>query len=438
MENIVIFEIRMFCSSCGTACAADANFCYQCGRQLMRVGLRHFSCVNCGLETSQQGETCKKCVDDTITEYFHRGYPYNAIVGLLKRQGISMVLRTLKRKLQDLGLSRRGQLVDEDACRRLIEEEIQGAGRLAGYRSIWHALRLRHQVHVPRNLVARLVKQIDPDGVEERKSRRLTRRKYLSLGPNFCWHIDGYDKLKPYGFPIHGSICGFSRRIIWLDLVKSNNDPRIPATLFLEAVTNLGGCPMLVRSDCGTENGIIAAMQSVFRSSGDDAFAAEKSHIYGSSHSNQRIEGWWSFLRRNRTSWWIDHFKDMVESNLLQLGNDLHMECLWFCFSHLIQDDLDKVREHWNSHYIRKSRFDTVSGIPDILYLLPEYVGKHDCLVSLNSAQIEEMKANCQVEEQDNIYLEYFESVMEEMGMQSPVDEEEAFDLFNRLTELQN
>ena len=97
----------------------------------------------------------------------------------------------MKRKLKDLGLSRKRNLVDEEAVKRLIEEEIQGAGRLTGYRSIWHALRLRHQVHVPRNLVARLLKQIDPDGVEERKSRRLTRRRYSSLGPNFCWHIDG-------------------------------------------------------------------------------------------------------------------------------------------------------------------------------------------------------------------------------------------------------
>ena len=27
-------------------------------------------------------------------------------------------------------------------------------------------------------------------------------------GPDFCWHIDGYDKLKPYGFAIHGCIDG--------------------------------------------------------------------------------------------------------------------------------------------------------------------------------------------------------------------------------------
>ena len=27
-------------------------------------------------------------------------------------------------------------------------------------------------------------------------------------GPDFVWHIDGYDKLKPYGFPIHFCIDG--------------------------------------------------------------------------------------------------------------------------------------------------------------------------------------------------------------------------------------
>ena len=128
-------------------------------------------------------------------------------------------------------------------------------------------------------------------------------------------------------------------------MVRSNNDPRIPANLFLDAVISLEGCPMLVHTDCGTENGIIAAMQSFFRASGDDAFADEKAHIYGLSHSNQRIEAWWSFLRCNRSGFWIDFFKDMVEQTILQLGNEFHMECLWFCFSWLIQLDLDKVME---------------------------------------------------------------------------------------------
>ena len=39
-------------------------------------------------------------------------------------------------------------------------------------------------------------------------------------GPNYVWHCDGYDKLKPYGFPIHGCIDGlvlvFYVVIVWI------------------------------------------------------------------------------------------------------------------------------------------------------------------------------------------------------------------------------
>ena len=42
-----------------------------------------------------------------------------------------------------------------------------------------------------------------------------------------------------------------------------------------------------LRSDCGAENVIIAAMQSFFIPDGDDAFAAGKSYVYGSSHSKE-------------------------------------------------------------------------------------------------------------------------------------------------------
>ena len=103
-------------------------------------------------------------------------------------------------------------------------------------------------------------------------------------------------------------------------------------------------------------------MQCYFRKAGYDEFAAEKAHQYGSSLSNQGIEGWWSSFAQSRANWWINFFKHMCESRVLELGNVFHMECLWFCFSKVIQNELDKVRDHWNSHYIRRSRHNTVAG----------------------------------------------------------------------------
>ena len=113
---------------------------------------------------------------------------------LEKQDDVRMHIRRLKRKLNDLVLKRKEANCD-DIVRELIKQEMQGAGSLAGYRYIWHALRLRHHVNVPRSQVASIMKEIDPQGVQERRSRRLKRRAYVSYGPNFCWHLDGRCKL---------------------------------------------------------------------------------------------------------------------------------------------------------------------------------------------------------------------------------------------------
>ena len=85
-----------------------------------------------------------------------------------------MCVRTLKRRLRSLGLKRKcnARIINDSEIRSVIREEMRGPGSLSGYRSFWHALRLRHHIHVPRNLVANIMKEIDPFGVEEGKSRR--------------------------------------------------------------------------------------------------------------------------------------------------------------------------------------------------------------------------------------------------------------------------
>jgi hypothetical protein len=43
--------------------------------------------------------------------------------------------------------------------------------------------------------------------MESMTRKRLKRRIYCC--PNYLWHFDAYDKLKPYGICIHGCIDGF-------------------------------------------------------------------------------------------------------------------------------------------------------------------------------------------------------------------------------------
>ena len=71
--------------------------------------------------------------------------------------------------------------------------------------------------------------------------------------------------MKPFGFPIHSAVDGYSSKVMWLETCRSNNIPSVPAQLYLQCVQEHKGYPRLVRSDYGTENGIIAGMQCFFR-----------------------------------------------------------------------------------------------------------------------------------------------------------------------------
>ena len=183
---------------------------------------------------------------------------------LEKQHNVIMNQRTLKRRLKDYGLKRR-ETVDEELKERvrdlIVQEICTGPDSLSGYRTMWHALRLRHQINVPWRLVESLLRGVDPRGVEHRKSRCLQRRMYVSPGPNFCWHVDGYDKLTSYGYSIHSCVDCFSQRSLWLEVQRSKKNPRCVASYFVKHVKAAHGCPVRVYTDPGTENGLVAGIQ---------------------------------------------------------------------------------------------------------------------------------------------------------------------------------
>jgi len=88
------------------------------------------------------------------------------------------------------------------------------AGRLGGYRTMCQLLRQKHHMIVPHETVRVLLRQIDPVSVLNRRRHRLQRRTYCSRGPCHMWHIDGYDKLRPYGI----LISGYEIFLLWLIL----------------------------------------------------------------------------------------------------------------------------------------------------------------------------------------------------------------------------
>ena len=105
---------------------------------------------------------------------------------------------------------------------------------------------------------------IDPESVSMRKKKTIKRRAYETSGPFDVFHIDGNDKLKRFGFVIHGCIDGFSRKLIWLFVSTRNNILLVDANFYLKAITNLGRAPNTLRMDLGTENIYCKELQAFF------------------------------------------------------------------------------------------------------------------------------------------------------------------------------
>ena len=188
-----------------------------------------------------------------------------------------MSLRQLKRILSKKGLKKREIAHDPRDIIAAIEQEVVRSGGSLGYRQMQLRLRLDYGILVDRDTVRRSLLLLNPEGVNRRSRQKLRRRQYFSRGPNYIWHLDGYDKLKPFGFCIHGAIDGFSRRILWLQVGTTNNNPRVIASYFHECISQLGGVPLICRSDAGTENSLVAEMQRFFRREALDEFSGGKS-----------------------------------------------------------------------------------------------------------------------------------------------------------------
>ena len=201
-------------------------------------------------------------------------------------------------------------------------------------------------------------------------------------------HVDGYDKLSPFNFYIHGAMDGFSRKVLWLKVGHTNKKPEVVGHFFLQYLEEIEGIPRCVRMDPGSENTLISDLQNLlFRNSLENS--PRPPVLFGFSVHNQRIERFWRFLFKNFTVSWLNFFTGMFEIGLFSPTNILHQELLQFCFMDLLQNELNFIRHRWNSHRVRKmASVNCPSGIPDLLFSCPELKGGQDHKISISLDKI--------------------------------------------------
>ncbi|KAK0156578.1 hypothetical protein N1851_000010 [Merluccius polli] len=322
-----------------------------------------------------------------IEEYFRRGFTTNEMFDLLAvSHGVILSKRTLERCLSKKRFWRRKNKTDVVEVAAFIEQ-LETSGQCQGYRWM-HQKCWLNGIVTDRETVRILLRLLDGEGVDLRSRNRLRRRVYHSCGPNYVWHIDGYDKLKPFGIAISGCIDGFSRKMIWVEAYKTNNDPKVIAGYFTDAVVNAGGCPSRIRLALGTENGHVAEMQRFLSENTDSA-------IFGPSTGNQRIEQWWLTLRSQCAQFWIELFDKLQEDGFFS-DNFLDKSVIQFCFLQTIQEDINGIVSTWNDHRIRQVHNSrSPHGRPSILHAVPQLYGGRDYLQNVDLEKVEVCLEEC-------------------------------------------
>ena len=103
-------------------------------------------------------------------------------------------------------------------------------------------------------------------------------------------------------------------------------------------------------------------------------------------------------------------------------------------FYGLIQQDLDKVKEHWNSHCIGGSRYDTVKERPSELFYLPELHNTEHFLAPVSAQQGDYITEKyLALAEGTNEYQGYFQYAFHAAGLSNPQTWRVAFDLYRSL-----
>ncbi|KAK6981351.1 Integrase catalytic domain-containing protein [Favolaschia claudopus] len=189
-------------------------------------------------------------------------------------------------------------------------------------------------IHVPIRRIQESLWRVDAIGVLVRWNGVIKGRVYKVRGANALWHMDGNEKLRPWGFYRSATV----------------------EALFLHAVS-IYGWPSRMRGDFGKENnGVERRMIARWGE-------AHRSYIRGRSTQNIRMERGWRDVRKDTLEFFREIFMYLEEINLLDMENPIHRVCLFVVFQPRIQKSLDETIASWNRHKVRTAGNKTPQAI---------------------------------------------------------------------------
>ena len=92
-----------------------------------------------------------------------------------------------------------------------------------------------------RDLILELLKNVEPDDIEQRRHRHLKKHRFWCAGVNDVWPQDQHNKWGRFGIWLHCSLEAFSGEINWLRVWWTNKNPKLVASYFINKCRQIKG-----------------------------------------------------------------------------------------------------------------------------------------------------------------------------------------------------
>ena len=233
---------------------------------------------------------------ESLKEYVRVEYQRTEILSFVSRDfpHYKWSLRSLDRRLRHFEIYYTNYNVDVAEVQQAVAKELDGPGKLLGYRAMHKKVRQVHQLNVPRKLVNEVMFDLDPEGLQERalaQNRPRIRGNFVTKGVNWVHSMDGHAKLMGFEkdtFPlaVYGCLDTASRKLLWLRIWTGNSNPNLIGRFYLDYLYEERRIASKIRIDKGTETGKMATMHAFIRRHHGDMDPLD-TVIYGPSTSNQ-------------------------------------------------------------------------------------------------------------------------------------------------------
>lgn len=135
--------------------------------------------TNGNLETDLKTLVKQNLLRKEVLDIIKQKYPY-----------YSWSLSTLDRRMRHFKLWYINRMTPVEIVKDAVAKELEGPGKLLGYRALNNKLRMYYDIQVPRNLVADVVFDLDPEGVTARnvkKKEKKAKKPFVADGPGWVF-----------------------------------------------------------------------------------------------------------------------------------------------------------------------------------------------------------------------------------------------------------